>query len=213
MRRRVERVVVADERERHAEDRQEAAAAGVGHLRHVLGELLSLEELRDRNRFLGFLVDHDRHADAAVRVAAAGQLAEFLLGAVRHVGPVGEAAHERNREPVADRLADAGLVLHVVREVRQRVALRRAALRRHLSSRPVNDTGWNERKLIFFGLSSANSMMRPTCSLLTPLTIVTTGTMSTPALCRFSIARSLTSNRLPTRRCALAALPMPSNCR
>ena len=47
------------------------------------------------------------------------------------VGPVGEAAHERDREPVADRLADAGLVLHVVREVRQRVALRGAALRRH----------------------------------------------------------------------------------
>ena len=78
-----------------------------------------------------------RHADAAVRVAAAGQLAELLLGAVRHVGPVGEAAHERDREPVADRLADAGLVLHVVREVRQRVALRGAALGRHLSSRPV----------------------------------------------------------------------------
>ena len=61
-------------------------------------------------------------------MAAAGQLSEFLLGAVRHVGPVGEAAHEGNREPVADRLADAGLVLHVVRQVRQRVALRVAAL-------------------------------------------------------------------------------------
>jgi hypothetical protein len=46
----------------------------------------------------------------------------------------------------------------------------------------VNDTGWNDRKLIFFGLSSANSMTRPTCSLFTPLTIVMTGTMSTPAL-------------------------------
>ena len=56
-------------------------------------------------------------------------------------------------------------------------------------------------------------MMRPTCSLFTPLTIVTTGTMSTPALCRFSIAWSFTSNRLPTRRCELAALPTPSNCR
>ena len=49
------------------------------------------------------------------------------------------------------------------------------------SSRPVNDTGWNERNEIFFGLSSANWMMRPTCSLFTPLTIVVTGTMSTPA--------------------------------
>ncbi len=40
-------------------------------------------------------------------------------------------AHERDREPVADRLADARLVLHVVRQVRQRVALRGAALVRH----------------------------------------------------------------------------------
>ena len=50
------------------------------------------------------------------------------------------------------------------------------------SSRPVNDTGWNDRKLILRGLSSANWMIRPTCSLLTPLTIVTTGTMSTPVV-------------------------------
>ena len=48
------------------------------------------------------------------------------------VGPVGEGAHERDREPVAGRLAEAGLVLHVVRQVRQRVALRRAALGRDL---------------------------------------------------------------------------------
>ena len=65
-------------------------------------------------------------------MAPARQLAEFLLGAVRDVGPVGEAAHERDREPVARRFAEPGLVLHVVREVRQRVALRRAPLRRHL---------------------------------------------------------------------------------
>jgi len=51
-------------------------------------------------------------------------------------------------------------------------------------------------------------MMRPTCSLLMPLTIVTTGTISTPALCRFSIAFNFTSNKLPTMRWALAALPI-----
>ena len=81
------------------------------------------------------------------------------------------------------------------------------------SSRPVNETGWNERNEIFFGLSSANWITAPTCSLFTPLMIVMTGTMSTPFECRFSIARSFTSNRLPTARCELAALPMPSNCR
>ena len=56
-------------------------------------------------------------------------------------------------------------------------------------------------------------MMRPTCSLLMPLMMVITGMMSTPLAYRFSMARSLTSNRLPTLRCSLAALPMPSNCR
>src|SRR2546422_851175 len=49
------------------------------------------------------------------------------------------------------------------------------------SSRPVKETGWKERKPIFLGLSSANWMMRPTCSLLMPLTMVTTGTISTTA--------------------------------
>ncbi len=48
------------------------------------------------------------------------------------VRPVGEGGHERDREPVADRLADAGLLLHVVREMRQRVALRGAPFRRDL---------------------------------------------------------------------------------
>jgi hypothetical protein len=67
--------------------------------------------------------------------------------------------------------------------------------------------------LIFFGLSSANWMMRPTCSLLMPLTMVVTGTMSTPASYRLWMAWSFTSNALPTLRCELAALPMPSNWR
>ncbi len=58
------------------------------------------------------------------------RLPHSCLGTLRQVRPVGEGAHERDREPVAGRLADAGLVLHVVREVRQRVALRRAAFRR-----------------------------------------------------------------------------------
>src|ERR1017187_2134697 len=35
--------------------------------------------------------------------------------------------------------------------------------------------------------------------------------MSTPLACRFSMVCSLTSKRLPTLRCWLAALPMPSN--
>ena len=44
-------------------------------LRDVLGELIGVQERGDRNGLLRFLVDHDGHADAAVRVAAAGQVA------------------------------------------------------------------------------------------------------------------------------------------
>ena len=54
------------------------------------------------------------------------------VGPVDEIRPVGERAHERDREPVARRLAEARLVLHVVREVRERVALGGAALRRDL---------------------------------------------------------------------------------
>ena len=53
------------------------------------------------------------------------------LRAVHQVAPIGERGHEGNREPVARRLAQAGLVLHVVRQVRERVALRGAALVGH----------------------------------------------------------------------------------
>ena len=77
--------------------------------------------------FLGFLVHHHGHADTAVRVAAAAQLAPIGIRSVNEVGPVGEGGHKGDREPVAGRLAHAHLVLHVVREVRQRVSLSRAA--------------------------------------------------------------------------------------
>ena len=48
------------------------------------------------------------------------------------------------------------------------------------SSRPVNDTGWNETKLILSQFSSANLTIEPTWSLLTVLTIVTTRQTSMP---------------------------------
>ena len=69
-----------------------------------------------------------RHGDAAVRVASAGELAPLAVRPVHQVGPVGEGGHERDGEPVAHRLAQAGLVLDVVRHVREGVALRLAAL-------------------------------------------------------------------------------------
>ena len=47
---------------------------------------------------------------------------------VDQIGEVGERAHEGDREPVANGFAQTGLILHVVRQVRQRVALGLAAL-------------------------------------------------------------------------------------
>ena len=121
-------IVVLQQRQRHAGDRHPLAARRVVHLRDVFRDGVAVEERGDRNCFLGFLVDHDGHADAAIRVAAAAQRAPILVGPVNQVGPVGEGAHERDGEPVASGLAQSGLILHVVRQVRQRVALRVTAL-------------------------------------------------------------------------------------
>src|ERR1700722_17836211 len=43
---------------------------------------------------------------------------------VDEVGPIGEGGHERNGEPVACGLAEAGLIFDVVGEMREGVALR-----------------------------------------------------------------------------------------
>ena len=50
-------------------------------------------------------------------------------GSVDQIGEIGERAHQRKREPVARRLSDADLALHVVGQVRQRVTLAQAAFR------------------------------------------------------------------------------------
>ncbi len=109
---------------------QQLAASRIVDLGNVLGQLIALQERGHRDRFLGFLVDHDGHAGTAIRMAAAAQLAPIVVGVVdvHQVGPIGERSHERNREPVASGLAQASLILHVVRQVRQRVALRFAAI-------------------------------------------------------------------------------------
>ncbi len=52
------------------------------------------------------------------------------LRAVDQIRPIGEGTHERDREPVARGLAQPDLVLHVMRQVRQRVALGRDGVRR-----------------------------------------------------------------------------------
>ena len=72
-------------------------------------------------------------------------------------------------------------VLDVVRHVREGVALGNTALFADVLVAAGEADGLELRKLIFFGLSRANWMMRPTCSLLMPLMMVVTGTISTPA--------------------------------
>ncbi len=104
-----ERIVVAQQRESEADEREGLAASRVIDLGQILGHLVHVEEGGYGSRFLGFLVDHQRHADAAVGVAAAGELAPLRAGPVNEVGPVREGAHEADGEPVARRLADAYL--------------------------------------------------------------------------------------------------------
>ena len=79
------------------------------------------------------------------------------------VREIRERSHQRKREPVARRLGDSDLVLHVVCQVSKRVTLLQATLFGVIcSSRPVNETGWNAMNEIFFGFSRANRMIDPT---------------------------------------------------
>src|ERR1700757_3141616 len=75
------------------------------------------------------------------------------------------------------------------------------------SSRPVKETGWKLTKEIFFGFSIANFTTEPTWSLFTLLTMVTTRTISMPASCMFSMARSFTSKKLPSRPMSVRLIP------
>ena len=77
--RRLGRIVVAEQREGDAGDREELAAGGVVDLGNVLGEAIGVEEGGHGDGFLGFLIDHQRHADAAVGVASAGELAPVAV--------------------------------------------------------------------------------------------------------------------------------------
>src|SRR5207253_8218473 len=77
-----------------------------------------------------FLVDHHCRADAAVWMAAAADLAPISARTVDEIREVRESAHHGKREPIACRLGDTDLRLHVVGEVRKRVSLTEPAFRR-----------------------------------------------------------------------------------
>ncbi|MCG3162575.1 MAG: hypothetical protein JMDDDDMK_03854 [Acidobacteria bacterium] len=126
--RRAERVVVLQQRQRHHRHREFLAARRVRDLAHILDQTRNVDEIRDRRHLFGFLVNHHRRADAAVRVAATAHLSPFAVRAVSHIGEIGEGAHQRDREPVFVRIGDADLFAHVVSHVRERVTLAQAAV-------------------------------------------------------------------------------------
>ena len=117
MSRRLEGIVVAGQRQRHSEYRQEPSPAGVIDSGDILRELFHFEECRNGNRLFGLLIDHYCHAYATIGMAPTRHLSPISIGTMDQIGPIGEGAHERDREPVARRLAESNLTLHVVRQV------------------------------------------------------------------------------------------------
>src|SRR6266478_2940865 len=75
------------------------------------------------------LVDHDRGADAAIGVAAAGERAPLGIRAMDEIGKASKGGDERDGEPVASRLYLADLAADVLRKMRKGVALAQAAFR------------------------------------------------------------------------------------
>src|SRR6202795_1374512 len=62
-----EGLVILQEGHGHHEVREILAASRVGNVRDVFGELHGVQEARNRRPFLGFFVDHQSRADAAIR--------------------------------------------------------------------------------------------------------------------------------------------------
>ena len=119
----MERPVIAQQRQGHHDAGKPPPAPRVCHRLHVLGELRDIQERRHRSPFLRFLVDHHRGAHAAIRVAAAVQLAPLRVLSLHVVGKIAERAHQGNGEPVACRLDLPHLLAHVLGQVRECIAL------------------------------------------------------------------------------------------
>src|SRR5205809_920705 len=85
-------------------------------------------------------------------MASAGELAPVVLWSVNEVGPIREGAHERNREPIANRLAQPGLVLHIVSHVRESVALSLPALVGYLFIAAGERDGLEGKELNLLGI-------------------------------------------------------------
>src|SRR4029077_2856578 len=102
---------------------------GVGDGGNVADEVLGVEEARNRRPFLGFLVHHDRGANAAIETAAARERAPLRIGAVNEIRESRKGGDERDGEPVAGRFNLADLAANVLRKMRKGVALTQTAFR------------------------------------------------------------------------------------
>src|SRR5580700_5885871 len=116
MRRRLKRIVILHQTQRHSHYRQKFPARRIIHLRNILSQLIPRQERSHRHCFLSFLINHYRHASPAIRVTTTRELTPvvFYVVGVHEVCPIAECSHERNWEPVAAGFAQAGLIFYVV---------------------------------------------------------------------------------------------------
>jgi hypothetical protein len=84
---------VLQERQTHHQVRHPLATRCVRDLLHIFDEPRNVQKLRHRTHLFEFFIDHHRGADAAVRVATAGNLSPFSFGSVYEIREVSEGSH------------------------------------------------------------------------------------------------------------------------
>jgi len=135
----------------------EFRTGGIVDLGDVLGQLVALEERRNRH---ASLVSLSISSPCRYRnwMATAGKLAPIVVGFSRmhYVGPVAEGAHKADREPVAGGFAKSGLIFNIVGEMGEGVALRFAAFVGDGFVASGEAYGLEAEEAIFLGLSRAN---------------------------------------------------------
>ena len=117
-----------EQRERHADDREPLAAGRVVDAGDVLGQLVGVQERGHRTASLVSLSIMTAMPTPQLGWQPQLNWPQSWSGPWTRSAQSEKVRHEGDREPVAGRLAEAGLVLDVVRQVRQRVALGVAAL-------------------------------------------------------------------------------------
>ena len=116
---------VPKDRQPRLDRRPDPPPGRVGDRLDVREHAVDVQDRRHRDRLLRLFVDQQHRADAAVWMASALERAPIRLHPAEQVLQVRKRPRGRQRIPVAHHLADTGLVLHVVREMRKRVPLLR----------------------------------------------------------------------------------------